>query len=258
MLTDRGWLETTLALVYFGILEALSWETSKFPPCILASNEAGGQNQAGNQACATMHEAVFRLVAFIWDNASHDNVLAFGTVCIAVFTYVLYRATNKLWDAGERQLAHFEQTARRQLRAYMSIVGGGITINGSVLSAGLRIKNTGQTPASNVTTYTHVGITNDISIMDFAVIRDNAASNGLIGPGHDMATGNRIDIGPDLANFLNGTMLLFAWGQIEYTDAFGSQWTQDFRYCGAPLTNGAWSLQPEPQGNEERETTSSL
>jgi hypothetical protein len=148
MLTDRGWLETILALVYFAILEALSWETSQFPPCILVSNEAGGENQSGNQACATMHEAIFRFADFIWDNASHDNILAFGTICIAVFTYVLYRATNKLWDAGERQLAHFEAASKRELRAYVFL--GYSPLNFSNRQAGfiLKMTNVGKMPGN--------------------------------------------------------------------------------------------------------------
>src|SRR5205085_11515944 len=99
--------------------ELLSWMPSQASSCILISEEANSKDYSGDYACATMHEAIFRFARYVWDNASHDNIIAFGTILIALFTYVLYRSTNKLWDAGERQLSHLETTAQRQLRAYI-------------------------------------------------------------------------------------------------------------------------------------------
>ncbi len=64
-----------------------------------------------------MHEAVFRLIRAVWDNASHDNILAAGTIMIAIFTLTLWRSTHKLWKAGERQYSLTRSFGSRQLTA---------------------------------------------------------------------------------------------------------------------------------------------
>jgi hypothetical protein len=94
---------TLVWLIYFSFAELLSLLPSQESSCILISEEANTENYSGDYACASMHEAGFRFCRFIWENAGHDNVLAFGTIAVSVFTYTLWRSTNKLWEAGERQ-----------------------------------------------------------------------------------------------------------------------------------------------------------
>jgi len=159
MLVDRLSSPMTLAwLIYFSFAELLSLLPSKASSCLVLKEEANVENFSGEYACASMHEGVIRLVRSLWDNASHDNVIALGTVLIAIFTYVLYRSTDKLWEAGERQLKHLENTAQRQLRAYVvakaydfdteKIVG---SENGAeMVTVKIAIKNTGQTPAHDL------------------------------------------------------------------------------------------------------------
>lgn len=46
---------------------------------------------------------------------SHEGFFVGGfTGALVVATILLWRATNALWEAGERQIAHFERTAERQ------------------------------------------------------------------------------------------------------------------------------------------------
>jgi hypothetical protein len=94
---------TLVWLIYFSFAELLSLLPSQATSCILVDEKANTENYSGNYPCASMHEAIFRFVRYIWDNSGHDNVVAFGTILIAIFTYVLYRSTNKLWEAGEKQ-----------------------------------------------------------------------------------------------------------------------------------------------------------
>jgi hypothetical protein len=108
---DRTVYMALIWAVYFSILEILSLgRASQSSLCILMSEEQPAKDQAGYQSCATMHEAVFRFVRFIWENATHDNVIAFGTVMIAIFTFVLYRSTHRLWDVTDRTLKSTERT----------------------------------------------------------------------------------------------------------------------------------------------------
>ena len=97
-------LMTPVWLIYFSIAELLSLLPSKASSCILISEEANAENYTGNYACAPMHEAIFRFIRYVWDHSGHDNIIAFGTLLIALFTFVLYRSTEKLWLAGEKQI----------------------------------------------------------------------------------------------------------------------------------------------------------
>ena len=71
----------------------------------MVSDENHTKDYSGNQSCATVHEAIFRFLRFIWVNANHDNINAFAAVAVAVFTFTLWRSTLKLWEAGEKQIA---------------------------------------------------------------------------------------------------------------------------------------------------------
>ena len=85
------------------------------------------------------------------------------TGAVALFTLMLVIATAALYRAGERQLAHFEDTAKRQLSAYVTArdlsltlhrhpaqMGGYGPIEGRVHTYALTaiLKNGGQTPAA--------------------------------------------------------------------------------------------------------------
>jgi hypothetical protein len=126
MLVDRLSSPMTLVwLVYFSFAELLSLlPSSQASSCILISEEASAENYSRDYACASMHEAIFRFVKFIWSESGHDNVVAFGTILIATFTYVLYRSTEKLWLAGEGQIAvalKAANAADRSARAAISL-----------------------------------------------------------------------------------------------------------------------------------------
>ncbi|MGO9006429.1 MAG: hypothetical protein ACLQIQ_17315 [Beijerinckiaceae bacterium] len=113
------WLQkpSTIFLgIYIAIAELLSCLPSYSFSCILISNENYGKVYSGNQACATLHEAVFRFLRFIWDHADRDNINAFAAVAVAVFTFTLWRSTKDLWKAGKEALETTE-------RAYVFIGG---------------------------------------------------------------------------------------------------------------------------------------
>jgi hypothetical protein len=66
-------------------MELLSLGPSQVSSCVLMSQEANTESYSGNYACASMHEAIFRFVKYIWSDAGHDNIIAFGTIMIALF-----------------------------------------------------------------------------------------------------------------------------------------------------------------------------
>ena len=42
------------------------------------------------------------LLTAIRDNFTHDNIVAFGTVMIALFTLTLWRSTKNLWSVTDQ------------------------------------------------------------------------------------------------------------------------------------------------------------
>jgi hypothetical protein len=89
-----------------------------------------------------------------------DILLTFFTGALAIYTYRLWRSTEKLWGAGEKQIAVAkesadaargsvklaEEIAKRQLRAYVHI--DAVELEGN--SIRIKIKNFGTTPAYRV------------------------------------------------------------------------------------------------------------
>jgi hypothetical protein len=108
------WFLIYLATGYVAFAEILSWETSNWPACIVVSQYQSANNQPGYQTCATLHEGIMRFLAFIWAHTTHDNIIAFATVMVAIFTWTI-------WRVNRSQL----QRSREVERAYVS---GGVVI----------------------------------------------------------------------------------------------------------------------------------
>jgi hypothetical protein len=136
-------------LVYFLFAELLSLLPSQVSTCILISKEASAENYTGNYSCASMHEAIFRFIGYVWRHADHDNIIAFGTILIALFTYVLYRSTNKLWQvtikSDEQTRELFSTEHRPWLIPRFPEVE--ISSDGSSVRFGVSAQNIGKTPA---------------------------------------------------------------------------------------------------------------
>jgi hypothetical protein len=168
MLID--WLQKPSTIVwglYLAAAELSSCLPSYSFSCILVSDENNAKDYSGNQSCATVHEAIFRFLRFIWVNANHDNINAFAAVAVAVFTFTLWRSTLKLWETGEKQIAIAKVSADAAIesnklsrdlsvaenRPWLSvniIIGHrGLYFdeNGANLDLVFIVKNTGKTPA---------------------------------------------------------------------------------------------------------------
>jgi hypothetical protein len=48
-------------------------------------------------------------------------ITALATIAIGIFTFTLKMSTDRLWEAGEKQRRLYEDTAERQLRAYVLV-----------------------------------------------------------------------------------------------------------------------------------------
>jgi hypothetical protein len=140
--------------------------------------------QRSEKSCGFTQSLTYRgtEAVFEWIDRRHDFVTAAAAIVIAFFTFTLWRATDRLWEAGERQLKLIEMNAadqardmkasisaatesahiaRRSLiasqRAWLRVVDiksatGELTFNknGAVFPITVKIRNVGNAPAIKV------------------------------------------------------------------------------------------------------------
>ncbi len=61
-------------------------------------------------------------IAFEWIDGRHDFVTTAATIVIAIFTATLWRATEKLWKAGEKQMELIEANAISQTKGMQASI----------------------------------------------------------------------------------------------------------------------------------------
>jgi hypothetical protein len=166
-----------------------------------------------------------------------EAVTAAGTVAIAFLTFVLAFGTIFLWTATKRLVKGAEDTAERQLRAYVFPVEAGL----KKLNAGdnpeyrIVIYNTGQTPAYKLV---HIG---RFALVDFPLIEplpeaeiiSEGFSRTNLGPGGKMekvGSAGR-SLSTDAIDRLKaGKAALYAYGTIHFVDAFRNLRWIKYRY----------------------------
>jgi hypothetical protein len=181
---------------------------------------------------------------------------------IAIFTVVLAIATGFLWWATRRLVHGAEETAQRQLRAYLNMEFGAVLLNSPTedsATAWLRIKNLGATPAYNARAWLRfsIGPTNT-KPFDQAGKSENETSLGPTGEFNLMSTlsfsSNQLQV------VRNKTFSVFMWGRLDYIDAFKKPRYLTFKGLmngdpGTIIIDGdkalGWGFSPTAEGNEE-------
>jgi len=164
------------------------------------------------------------------------NILAAATVVLAF---------GSIW-----QTCTSRDTEERQLRAYVcvgidsSVITSTRVVGDSVVDTYYRtltIKNTGQTPAYNLTSRYRTELAQWFSGDQLSPIPANnaTASKATLNPGAGVNIPNSklwtgIEFNPTAANLINDSMVgIFTWGQITYQDAFGDWHFTNFKYAFA-------------------------
>jgi hypothetical protein len=172
-----------------------------------------------------------------WFDYGHGLVLALtflAALAAAIFTARQAYLANKQLTAARDALKVSEETAKRQLRAYMFFVSASITPdagNPSYYIASIDIKNWGQTPAYNVYSWINAAVI-EYPLRSNLVMANPGDENSDVGPG----AGFRMEqvIQPtlsdqDLLDIRSGRKQIYVWGTIRYTDAFDQPHHTDFR-----------------------------
>jgi hypothetical protein len=126
------------------------------------------------------------------------------------------------------------ETAQRQLRAYVTIIDVKILFFGLEYKPNIRIvyKNSGMTPAYKVKNLARYPI-GEPGKINFSLGGRSHQRRFDLGPGQEMATTALIDLArwnPARHEIATGKQAAFAFGEIEYLDAFGAPHYTRYRY----------------------------
>jgi hypothetical protein len=256
----RYWQALVLIIL---ILAAFDVEMSSLATCHPPS-ERGAATVKGEDSDHCNYTSGPLAQSFRWfvdEIDEHDGFfVVLFTAVLAAFTAALWRSTDKLWEAGERQLKTArssaavqarntrrqlklaEETAERQLRAYVSIkelipqvivYPDGITREGYMLLEVKPVwKNGGQTPALNATNHISWvvlkgGFRDQIDFIDL----DDSGKPDMggemtypvpaIGPGEEVQAKQLLIWRHEIEKTGYGSgHSIFIWGWIEYNDVF--------------------------------------
>jgi hypothetical protein len=173
--------------------------------------------------------------------------------------WLLSLATFGLWYATWRLVRGADQNAERQLRAYVSLVGGAMVhatvdnLPGYLVQ--IELKNGGTTPGYEFTTWIMGPQVLSLDEVPFGPPRPESdrTSKSIIAPNtsawiNHYAIWNR----GELEDVRNRKRAVFVWGGGDYKDAFGHPRKFIFRLMisGIEGTPNGWALSPHPLGYE--------
>ena len=196
---------------------------------------------------------------YLFDSAA---ITAAATIAIAWFTLTLRRSTDRLWEAGERQLEHLKEISQQQLGAYVGVESCEVVSAdwGNTFIVEVRIKNAGQTPAFNVT---H-SIKADLQVLHGDPLNfdlpDRNPGKLPIAPGFLFALRAPIAIGgaSGTTSIEVGQRTIFVWGRIDYEDVFDKPQHLPFRFrngeairkqVGDAMKTVGFRMEPCDEGN---------
>jgi hypothetical protein len=199
----------------------------------------------------------YRVAQFIETNNKIINLLS--AVFVAIFTVVLAVSTILLWIAGERQRSLSEDTAQRQLRAYMVADMSSVTRwkQGQTAEAETIMKNTGLTPAYDIEGWSAIMYDKYPLPYKFpiSVPLETTLAQSVLGSGGVVRlkapTKTVVPTLETNTEFEAGTMALYFWGKVTYRDAFGKERFTNFRFYMTRPTESGELFQPlSKEGNE--------
>jgi hypothetical protein len=194
---------------------------------------------------------------------------------IAAFTGLLFFATVALWSATRRLVSGAEQTAERQLRAYVFVEDGlikgfrGITAKPPLQMAPggnwtfiiqVDIKHYGQTPAHHLTTWFDADIraAGEPRFTGAAQLKERSP----LGPGSIRRAIPTKTLTPEQVEAVRkGDSIFWVWGRAEYVDVFGNMRWLEFWCRNGDAAEGehgdrkwtGWRLQPDHYRTDEDE-----
>jgi len=174
---------------------------------------------------------------------------------IAFFTFLLFLATVALWLATRRLVQGAEDTALRQLRAYVSIKLDEKLFYDSngLLNAPFITKNHGVTPANFMLCSLQIGLFRfplDTELDPHSY--PSTSSNTALFPGEQVrhyATFPSKLNQAEIQAIEKSEGSIYVWGEVRYKDAFGIQRSTQFRMYSTGADFGRGELAYHHEGN---------
>lgn len=166
-------------------------------------------------------------------------------------------AADAAADAAKRSVEIATDTAKRQLRAYVTVTEAGIdhVEAGRQPKVRLVLKNSGQTPAHHVTLWLTASErprptpADAFAPPDFSELPPQSKSPIAAGE-PKVADLDMGELAPEfMSMFHEGRAMIYVYGAINYTDIFGDCWYTTFRMY-YDHTRGAGQLGACPEGND--------
>jgi hypothetical protein len=213
-------------------------------------------NQSTHQNdCAVHNVAIFLLIkSGEIINFYGALITALATIAIACFTYTLKKSTDRLWDASERQLGHLEDTAARELRAYIGLIRHDMNLARHEFI--IVIRNDGQTPARQVKSFFNQqwygpghDMPDDFPFADYPQLRSGSDSV-FITPGQEHPWSFELNW-EKLQQFETNIIAQFyLYGRFEYLDVFGNRQESQFCYQAVRFPGGGGALRAYNRHND--------
>ncbi|TGT91236.1 MULTISPECIES: hypothetical protein [unclassified Mesorhizobium] len=187
-----------------------------------------------------------------------DAVIAIFTIVLAFSTIGLWASTNKLWEAGDDQMRLIEGNAKKELRAYLTVVPDGINqLIGEPDAMGhVVLKNVGRLPARNVTLLVKMELSHGPEVDSFFrrqifdIPKVAINSDRVIQPGGEMRQGNERPTLP-ISDLCVPDYNVYVYGIVKYDNGYGEQCFTKFchRYATASRDR---SVKPDSRPNKSR------
>lgn len=158
-----------------------------------------------------------------------DWLLVLFNGILATYTWRLFTATNGLWKSTDSPVTGAEDTAKRQLRAYISVYpnGAGLPPKEEIIAKIFsRMKNHGQTPARAVNhVYRFEVLPNPLPAgFNFPEPNIHIRLNSTIPPNDEMKTWFNTNKQLSIDEFYSiekNASRFYVWGKTYYTAVFG-------------------------------------
>jgi hypothetical protein len=196
---------------------------------------------------------------FWCETKSGEFAIAIFTFLLVIFTGGLWLSTSKLWQVTNDTLTHAENTAKRQLRAYLAVEKCTLRYREGQPVATVKIRNCGQTPAENVVMVGHLDVIQRQTTFVVGGFSQNI-SKGRLGPGFAFTLESELKhaLTPDqIEGLTSRTHWIIVAGDIEYVDIFGNAWHLPYEFCtggkyGKAIRQGPMSISTDAKNETQR------
>jgi hypothetical protein len=177
------------------------------------------------------------------DKAWNERWLTYSTAWLAAVTTALALFTYWLWGATRKLVIGSEDTAKRELRAYLSV--DGIPYFSHVDKSTGRVwwsihpqwKNGGNTPTKHLFLNTNSLVSSKPLPEDFEFPEAKGETiKMLIGAHSSIGAATQTIDGSDLADVASGSRFFYIWGWAKYRDVFNGTPERITKFC-CQITN---------------------